>query len=130
MDDVVLSSRSEKITLQLQETPTLQVLSPDYSPDHSPDLTPRTTKKKLGKRRLKNPAYYKLVPELKRRFTRDRRSEVEVRDIQLLLNRQSGVQDVHRPICTQNSIYFLNNFCCFYVRRFSEPCIDSESWLT
>ena len=110
MDDVVLSSRSEKITIQLQETPTLQVLSPDYSPD----LTPRTTKKKLGKRRLKNPAYYKLVPELKRRFTRDRRSEVEVRDIQLLLNRQSGVQDIHRPICTQNSIYFLNNFCCFY----------------
>ena len=115
MDDVVLSSRSEKITIQLQETPTLQVLSPDYSPD----LTPRTTKKKLGKRRLKNPAYYKLVPELKRRFTRDRRSEVEVRDIQLLLNRQSGVQDIHRPICTQQYLFF-KQFLLFLRWLFSE----------
>ena len=52
--------------------------------------TPR--KKKLARRRPKNPGYYKIVPELKRRFTRDRRSDVrDIRDIQLLL-RQSGFQ--------------------------------------
>ena len=64
-----------------------------YSERPETQDTPETPKKKkLAKRRPKNPGYYKIVPELKRRFTRDRRSDVkDIRDIQLLL-RQSGFQ--------------------------------------
>jgi len=114
MDDVVFNSESEQVTLQLhvQENETLQVLSPNYSPDLTPQNA-RKIKKKLGKRRLKNPAYYKIVPELKRRFTRDRRSEVEVRDIEQLLNRQSGVQGIHKPICKHKLYLFSKMSGCF-----------------